>query len=393
MKPPESPLLQALVQLGHDNLSTGNTQQALALFKEGVRLAPRDATCNHCAGQTALALGQAETALPYLEVAIQEAPMEEAHWVSYIHGLIAVGAIETAASAIEFGVKYGLGVATATQLATDFVKSQENRTPQPAAPEIDFWSLPPAPPWPDPPLSETADLSYITPPESKGRRYVIVSPVYRHNSAGIRVLYNLQQWLIRAGYDAIVINYLTGLDISQFADDIAIYPDVVSGNPLKCRRVVRYLLNHPGRIGGDLAFPPHELALAHSRDIAIHTKGAIFYIPSTEGFFINKGLDRTHDAFYIGKGKNLNVHPTDAIQITHAWPPKRAQLADFLNRTRNVYIYDDMTVVSYEAKLCGCNIFLIKNDGDIIPYPTPFERPLKDIKQQLHQFLVLTQSM
>ena len=77
-------------------------------------------------------------------------------------------------------------------------------------------------------------------------KYLIVTPFYRNNSAGIRVLYELQKHLIRAGYDAKTIN-----EISHTAqdDEIVIYPEIVFGNPLKAKKVVRYILNVPGFIG------------------------------------------------------------------------------------------------------------------------------------------------
>jgi hypothetical protein len=393
MSPADTAFVQALVQLGQDNATAGNPQQALALFKEGVRLAPRDPVCNFLAGQTALTLGQAEAALPYLEVAIQEAPMEEAHWVAYIQGLIAVGAIETAANAIEFGVKFGLGVTKATQLAEDFVKSQANRAAQPTAPEIDFWSLPPAPPWPDPPLSQTADLSYITPPESKGRRYVIVSPIYRHNSAGIRVLHELQKWLIRAGYDALVITNLSGLDVAAFADDIAVYPEVVHGNPLGCPRVVRYILNHPGKIGGDLDYAPHELRVAYNCFLAGYAQGKLLQIPSTEAFFCPDDQPRTHTAYYVGKGRDLGMHPADAIAITSTHPRKRRELAQLLRSTRTLYTYDNFTMLAYEAHLCGCEVLNITPEGQIVPCTLADAPDRDEIKRQLHDFIMQSQAL
>lgn len=385
-------LADALIQLGQENLKSGHLDEAQVLFQESVKLQPRHISANYLAGETALELGQPNSALPYFEVAVQEGPMHELHWIGYIRALIAAGAIDTATQAIQFGTQFGLSTETATQLATDFIQSRQQQTTAPPAPAIDYWSLSPAPPWPTDSPSES-DLASITPPESRGRRYVIVSPLFRHNSAGIRVLHNLQQWLVRAGYDAVIVTSFSGLDVEQFEDDIAIYPEVVFGNPLLCRRVVRYLLNLPGKLSGDKTFPPHELVLAHSVDIAQIVDKPVFYIPSIEPFFFDRGLKRTHSAFYVGKGKNTNHHPADSIQITHAWPSKRRELAEFLNRTHTVYLYDDMTVVSHEAKLCGCQIFLIRPNGDVVPYPTPYDETPSQVRIQLHRFISLTQSL
>src|SRR5206468_9783222 len=94
---------------------------------------------------------------------------------------------------------------------------------------------------------------------------------YTHRSGGIRALHRLCHLLNEAGYSARLLpNRLdlpfatnpawnTPLHSGSIGDGIVIYPEVVSGNPLLARRVVRWALNFPGKLGGDASYAESEM--------------------------------------------------------------------------------------------------------------------------------------
>ena len=231
-------------------------------------------------------------------------------------------------------------------------------------------------------------------PGGADRRYVIAAPPYQHNSAGIRVLYDLQRWLVCAGLDAIVCTWFQGYPVEQFADDIVIYPEVAPGNLLQAKRVVRYILNTPGKLGhGEKHYAPDEVLVAYNRHLAPYANGRVLQVPSIEPFFHAAGRSGAVNAFYVGKGRNTGAHPTDSIEITKTFPATRRDMAQFLRTVDTLYTYDNFTMLAPEAQRCGCKVKLIHSDGSISDCPIePF--PSEDeFRVQLHEFIQMTQNL
>lgn len=221
-------------------------------------------------------------------------------------------------------------------------------------------------------------------------RYVIVAPPYNNISAGIKVLYELQKWLIRFGKDAIIMCFNSPFIIND--DDIAVYPEIVSGNPLGARRVVRYILNDPGKLGGDKTYDKDEILVAYDGELGRFSHNMVLRMPCVEDFFTNTHCERVIDCFWVGKGKNsFKFHPviSNALEITYTWPQKRRELAALLNRTKTFYTYDDRTALTLEAALCGCEIKEIK-DGEVIDIRPMQPFDVESITSQLNQFIQRT---
>jgi len=264
-------------------------------------------------------------------------------------------------------------------------------------------TLPPRPVVPPASAAEIAtlrDLQEFTLPGPAGtefrRRYVIGAPPHEHNSAGIRVLYDLQKWLVRAGYDALVCTYSPDYPKAQFVDDIVIYPEVAPGNLLNARRVVRYVMNTPGKLGrGERSYAPDEFVVAYNRHLAPYADGRVLEVPSIEPWFYDPGPDspRDVDVFYVGKGRNSGHHPPDAQQITKTWPATRREMAALLRRARRLYCYDAFTMLVPEAQRCGCEAIQLLPDGTQRPFIREAIPSLDEFKQQLHAFIVATQQL
>lgn len=389
-------LARNLIALAKDNEVSGDLTAAAYLYREAVKLEPLNAVVNFRLGLIEVDLKGSTFALPRFEAAVQSNPDEETHWVAYVDALINSGAIETAASAIEWGQKFSLSTTTAGQMAADCVSALERRLnpePPPLSYSAEELALPPPPPWPDPKLSLNADLNYLHAPKSIGRRYIIYAPLYRHNSAGIRVCYELQKWLILAGYDALVLVATDNYSHNQFADDIVIYPEVIRGNPLKAKRVVRYILNFPGKIGGDRTYAPHELLVAYNPELTCYSDGAMLELPATESFFYQDNTPKTRNAVYVGKRRDLKAHPMDCEYITGSFPDTRRKVADFLRTVKTLYTYDEFTIIIHEAKTCGCNVRYIDAEGKIGDVLHAHFSTEDAFKQQLHDFIEMTQRL
>ena len=161
--------------------------------------------------------------------------------------------------------------------------------------------------------------------------YIIVAPSYDHKSAGIRALYNLKNYLFYRGYEVEITQRGTAPN-----NAIVIYPEIVIGNPLNAKTVVRYLLCFPGAIGGDGKFADTDLLFTYS---SVYSPGSpVLTIPVIEDFFRNEGRTRKGNCFWVGKGKNIpRIPETDGlIEVTYDWPKTRKGLATFLIATNNL---------------------------------------------------------
>jgi hypothetical protein len=97
--------------------------------------------------------------------------------------------------------------------------------------------------------------------------FLIWVPEYRHTSCGISVLHRLCHLLNENGYKAFVNTSVTNPEwntpTKTFASDdtVVIYPEIVHGNPFGAKRIIRWVLNDPGKIGGPLQYGPEEYVL------------------------------------------------------------------------------------------------------------------------------------
>lgn len=251
------------------------------------------------------------------------------------------------------------------------------------------------------------------------RPYSVVTPDFKIDSGGIRVMWGLYGWLLAKGQ---IVNVNFKYPDPNF---IAIYPEIYHGNPFGANTVVRYILQKPGMVGkgtpgtssfrpGPTEFDPKDIIFAFSK---LYMKDLpenhYMFLPILDmHLFKNQNHKRTKKFYYIGKGKNINKHPADAIEL----PRMRDQqkLADLLNDCEVLYIYDPVTALSELARLCGTRVVmfspmegfekyyepqtngisLYKDDGIKLNY-TQFRRhysKMRDIfSKKLDGFIELTQ--
>lgn len=226
------------------------------------------------------------------------------------------------------------------------------------------------------------------------RPYYVVGPDYRHTSAGIKVMHQLCHMLNEIGAEA----YLTGCQtinarlrtpllnesVAAFHANtgrppIAIYPEVVAGNPLNAPTVVRYILNRPGHIGGDASYDPSEILYAYDPYfLPSGVKAKIITIPCTDNRIMhNRDNPRDHNrlgsCFYALKYRHFGHSLPAGFHDGHtdlSYPARSPeQIAAILRASELLYCYEP-SAITIDAILFGCPVVYVMSN-----YMT--ERPAK----------------
>lgn len=241
-----------------------------------------------------------------------------------------------------------------------------------------------------------------------GRRpYILWGCGYVHYSAGTVACHRLVHELNNAGYDAFStgavnpnwnerrINKSAVFLLLKFGNPIVIYPEVVIGNPLHAQHVARWILNVPGHLGGDTTFDGSELIFTWCKDF-YPTDRILSWDIVERDLFNDKILpDKEMDCFYVGKGPFRGANPTaftdGMVEITRTWPSERHELADLLRRTRVLYTYDDLTMLTFEALLCGCKVVLLPEQRELLIDDPIWDFVKQDHEAQFMRFILETQ--
>jgi hypothetical protein len=227
-------------------------------------------------------------------------------------------------------------------------------------------------------------------PDLTRHPFYIVTPNYTHTSGGVKAMHLLCHWLNRIGERAYILAYggsdtvvnpdwLTPLlqppmveaHDRQGLTPIAVYPEVVAGNPINARCVARYVLNYPGLLGGDKVYAPDELVFGYTRALAdsVSATTPVLHMPLVDRsiFYPGKPRLRRGAAFYAYKYKDIHGQklfglPKGAIEITKGRPDSQTphHIADILRSVETFYAFED-TALSIEAILCGCPAVLMPN--------------------------------
>lgn len=186
--------------------------------------------------------------------------------------------------------------------------------------------------------------------------YSIYLPPYDYTSGGIKVMWALYGALLLKGQIVVPNALFQG-------DYVAIYPEIVNGNPLKGTTVVRYLLNEPGVMSGNgepspTEFDKSDILFSFSKLFTPDfPEERIMFLPviDTHTFYDKKGL-RTNNAVFVGKGTDTRQHPRDCWLIDRSVASNQKELADQLNECQTLYTYDPVSAMSEIARLCGCRV-------------------------------------
>ncbi len=219
--------------------------------------------------------------------------------------------------------------------------------------------------------------------------YYVCAPKFRQTSGGIRAMHYLCHVLNLLGHEAYVNTEvmhpdlrtprLTNDIVQAHADAnrsaIAIYPEIVSGNPFGTRCVARYLLAEPGRIEGNaIDLQPSDLVFAFGPTLVpAGWQADLLRMPLVDTRIFNSdGVDdarRSGTAVFINRhlvrGGSLHPVTADSIEISNRVPERSAhELAALFRQVECLYLYEWSTA-AFEALLCGCPVVCILNDASM----------------------------
>lgn len=227
--------------------------------------------------------------------------------------------------------------------------------------------------------------------------YYIFALDYAPQSAGVRALHYLCHALNESGLEAyvtcegvvphlrtpVLVEAVLMRHQASGRVPIMVYPEIVSGDPLAAGGVVvRWLLNKPGRIGGDTSFQESDLIFTYDQDyLPAGWHKEMLHIPTCDLSIFNNDDNVNDDArkyvcFYAHKylysGGKLTRHVKDAISLCKDQSLTRAEIATILRSSKVLYVYEQTALIA-EALLCGCPVSVIDTDywrNDASPYVT-----------------------
>lgn len=225
------------------------------------------------------------------------------------------------------------------------------------------------------------------------RTFLVCTPPYQHNSAGIVVLHELCDAIVRLGYVAhILLIDQQKLFISEdprlyspelrrvtippklsenwikqvLERGITIYPEIITGNPLNARQVVRYFLNSDGVITGKKSeYQQHDFCLAYN-SVYFKNPHAILTWEKKSPLLNETNAppweERSLNLTYIGKGiKYLPCFRIEgSVLLSATWPQTKPELALLLQNTKYLYTWDSQSALNSDAMLCGAKIVFLQ---------------------------------
>ncbi|QWD95007.1 hypothetical protein C2759_02405 [Polynucleobacter sp. MG-Unter2-18] len=221
---------------------------------------------------------------------------------------------------------------------------------------------------------------------TKGTRFIIVAPPYNELSAGVKVLHFLCHSLNQAGVNSSMLfldlrdrsynsfmsttdktafheSYntpvITSLEEIDFASDIVVYPDIIRGNPLNSKKVVRYMLNKNGLITGNpIIYDSNDFIVSYQKIFEPNAHFNLFLtdddltlIPSRDSIQkLNKNISLT----YVGKGGKYGDTVRIGGTISLDWKKSHEEYILLLENAKYLFTWDQMTGVVFDAIIHGC---------------------------------------
>lgn len=226
----------------------------------------------------------------------------------------------------------------------------------------------------------------------RDQNYIVYAPAFDENVGGIIFLHELVNTLNQLGERALLWpaapshkrRRLTRLKHAFFpppftlspdldtpvatpadltGSSIVIYPEIVLGNPLNARNVVRWLLYEPG-LRNPYEFGPNEMffRVGEMSDLPAVTGGA----PDLSMWKVNRVYrnenrkDRDGVCYIVRKGEHKSRIPeTEAPEAIQVDGKSHAEINEIFNRCHTFYSYDEATMYSQYAAICGCTSIVI----------------------------------
>jgi hypothetical protein len=211
------------------------------------------------------------------------------------------------------------------------------------------------------------------------------APPYNPRSGGSRAMNLLACHLARLGYDAYAlarppegapvvpgVRYLEAevraLHAGSGRKPIAVYPEVIAGNPIGAPFVVRFLLNMPGYLvpGVEYSYAAEDLYLCFDPSYAPPGRPAFdLYMPLVDrSSYFPPPAGAVRQGFVIFTNRRepdasaLPEWVSPAVVVSLRAPRPHAELADLYRRSLAMVTWERSSAI-YEALCCGCPVICI----------------------------------
>ncbi len=152
-------------------------------------------------------------------------------------------------------------------------------------------------------------------------------------------------------------------------DFVAIYPEIVAGNPLRAPVVVRWLLHRPGFFTGETELGETDLLLTYAQHFGEGSPADVPHLElrcqilKTDIFREPEPAAPRSGSCYIlrkGRGRRMVHDMADSICVDDM---SDQQMAEVFSRVKVCYSYDPYTMLSRYAALCGCLSVVVPEEG------------------------------
>lgn len=159
--------------------------------------------------------------------------------------------------------------------------------------------------------------------------------------------------------------------IGDWKNYIVIYPEVVYGNPLGAKNVVRWLLHNPGFHTGKIKYGEGELYFRFASCFEHFSwKGSklserfmkIIYVPTEYYNLEGVAQQRSGTAYCLrkGKGKKITHDLSNSICIDGM---SHQKISGIFKKVKRFISYDPYTLYFRLALLCGCEVVVVPQNG------------------------------
>lgn len=162
---------------------------------------------------------------------------------------------------------------------------------------------------------------------------------------------------------------------NNFDDSIVIYPEIINGNPIGARRVIRWALHRPGFFSGEICYSKSDLFVDYSEYLSnfsidgmnkLDKPLTIWWTANLEKYLStptkNKSGERRGSAYIIKKGKNKplihNLQNSICIDTLD-----HDEIIEIFDKVEVFYSYDPYCMFSNFAVLRGAISVVIPDEG------------------------------
>ncbi len=205
-------------------------------------------------------------------------------------------------------------------------------------------------------------------------KILVWTPGWRDDSGGVIALHRLCFMLREQGANASLWgpqvedcygNPYASVTDTATSECTVVYPEIVSGDPLGAKKVVRWLLNVPGRLAGDGKFAPDDLIITYARTFHPTAPEVFVFDLFPEHIHANGTADRSGGIFIVRKGAHKPRLPAIDGEnfFLNGDETKPANFGAWARRSKRCYSYDAATWLSVQAVLCGCESYVVPDEG------------------------------